>query len=147
MKYNFKIHKSTDGFWAECIELQGCVTQADSRSELEVNMQEALNLYLSENSDSRIIFRVPQEKITGKNIVQVKVNPSVAVAMNIRQARLRMNKTQREMATLLGVKHLSNYQRLEDPKRANPELKTIVALMELIPDLKLDKIIASYRYS
>lgn len=147
MKYHFKIYKSTDGFWAECIELKGCITQADSHSELESNMQEALNLYLAENSDSQIIFRAPQEKLTGKNIVQVKVNPSVAVAMNIRQARLRMNKTQREMAALLGVKHLSNYQRLEDPKRANPELKTIVALMEIIPELKLDKIIGSYKHS
>jgi len=42
MYYHFKIHKEPDGYWAECIELEGCVTQGDSLDELQKNMEEAL---------------------------------------------------------------------------------------------------------
>ena len=34
MKYHFKIHKEKGGFWAECLELVGCSTQADTKDEL-----------------------------------------------------------------------------------------------------------------
>lgn len=51
MRYHFKVHKEKEGFWAECIELEGCVTQADTKEELNLNMQEALNLYLEEVED------------------------------------------------------------------------------------------------
>jgi antitoxin HicB len=42
MKYHFKIHKEGKGFWAECIELSGCFTEADSKEELRKNMHEIL---------------------------------------------------------------------------------------------------------
>jgi antitoxin HicB len=44
MKYHFKIYKKDGGYWAQCIELEGCITQADTLKELYKNMQEALNL-------------------------------------------------------------------------------------------------------
>ena len=40
MFYNFKIHKEKKGFWAECLELKGCVTQADTYHALLKNMEE-----------------------------------------------------------------------------------------------------------
>jgi antitoxin HicB len=54
MKYHFKIHRDKDGLWSECIELKGCVTQANSIKELKINMQEALNLYLDEPENSKL---------------------------------------------------------------------------------------------
>lgn len=45
--------------------------------------------------------------------------------------------TQKAMQVFLGIKSLSNYQRLEDPKRANPELKTIINLVKKIPEFDL----------
>ncbi len=48
MKYHFQIHKENKGFWAECIELKGCVTQGDTLEELCDNIEEALTLYLEE---------------------------------------------------------------------------------------------------
>lgn len=45
MRYHFKVHKEKEGFWAECIELPGYVTQADTNEDLGLNMQEALNLF------------------------------------------------------------------------------------------------------
>ena len=48
MKYRFKIHSEEKGYWAECIELKGCITQGDSLEELHQNIREALQLYLEE---------------------------------------------------------------------------------------------------
>ena len=65
MKYHFKVHKEGNGYWAECIELEGCLTQTErdpkggSIEELHYNMREALNLYLSESPDSDLIFPRP----------------------------------------------------------------------------------------
>ena len=62
MKYHFKVHKEKEGFWAECIELQGCVTQGDTKEELEANMKEALNLYLEENEDFEYLAPLPKTR-------------------------------------------------------------------------------------
>lgn len=53
--YHFKIHQEGKGFWAECIELPGCVTQGDSRDELLENMQDVLNTYLEDPQDSQYL--------------------------------------------------------------------------------------------
>ena len=63
MKYHFKVHKEKKGFWAQCIELAGCVTEADSMEELQKNMQEALNLYVEEPKDSKELAVLPDESI------------------------------------------------------------------------------------
>ena len=59
MQYHFKIHKDVNMFWAECIELPGCFTQADNRKELLINMQEALSLYIEEDVDSKDLAPLP----------------------------------------------------------------------------------------
>jgi len=42
------IHVAEEGgFWAEVPALPGCVTQADTREELETNLQEAVEGWLS----------------------------------------------------------------------------------------------------
>ena len=53
MKYHFKVHKEGNGYWAECVELLGCITEADSIDELQKNMEEALNLYIEEPENSK----------------------------------------------------------------------------------------------
>lgn len=49
MNYNFKIHREDNGFWAECVELEGCNTQGDSPEDLIKNIKEALEVYLNIN--------------------------------------------------------------------------------------------------
>jgi predicted RNase H-like HicB family nuclease len=46
MRYHFRIHKEDNGYWAECCELDGCFTQADTLEELEGACQEALEVHL-----------------------------------------------------------------------------------------------------
>jgi antitoxin HicB len=48
------------GYWTECIELDGCLTQADTLTELQENMEESLNLFLDEPVDSKSLFPLPR---------------------------------------------------------------------------------------
>lgn len=142
MEYHFKVHKEKVGYSAECIELKGCRTEGDTMEELAQNMEESLNLFLAEQDNSTLTFP-PPKPLTGKNIVPVSVDAGVAFAMNLRQTRLKLNKTQNQMMNLLGIKTLSNYQRLEDPKRANPELKTLAMILKTVPQIKISAIIGN----
>ena len=140
MRYHFKVHKEKEGFWAECIELPGCVTQADTKEDLELNMQEALNLYLEEVEDYEYLAPMPKASIKEeRNVVEVPVDPSVALAFSIRYQRIKQGLTQREAANQLGMKAIYSYQRLE--KRCNPTLDLIYKLVLLFPALSLDKIL------
>lgn len=90
MIYHFKVHKEKGSFWAQCLELSGCVTQGDTMKELQGNMQEALNLYVSESSDSEELATLPDDsiKIT-RNIVKVMLDPYIACAFFVRYLRIK----------------------------------------------------------
>jgi predicted RNase H-like HicB family nuclease len=138
MKYHFKIHKEGQAFWAECIELEGCVTQADSIEELCDNMYEALNLYIEEPADSKYLAHLPDASIkTSKSVVEVPVDPHVGFAFLVRYNRLKNNLTQQEVSTKMGFDKVYSYQRLES-KRCNPSLATISKVKEVFPDFSLD---------
>lgn len=139
MYYHFKIHDDPDGLWAECVELEGCVTQSenDTMEDLQNNMVEALNLYLDEPVSSKIIFPYPDDSIRGKNIEKVAVEPGIAFAMIVRQYRLEHNLTQKEMASSLDIKNIIVYQRLE--KRGDPKLSTISRIKKVYPDIPFGK--------
>jgi len=138
MTYHFRIHDE-DGFWAECIELEGCVTQGQDRVELEKNMKEALNLYLEEPKSSTVVFPAPAAEPPGADVVAVEVEPAVAFSLQLRRLRLRHNMTQKEAAERLGMRNLYSYQRLE--RRSNPSLATIKKVKNLFPEFSLDSVL------
>ncbi len=139
MTYHFRIHAGKNQLWAECIELEGCATQAKSRGELDQNMREALNLYLEEPQSSTVIFPPPSEKPHGGDVVPVEVDPAVAFSMQLRQLRVCRKLTQKEAARRLGMRSLYSYQRLE--RRSNPSLATIKKVKTLFPDFSLDSVL------
>ena len=139
MFYHFKIHKEKKGFWAECIELKGAVTQGKTIEELEKMMKEALNLYLDEPSDSRLPVPLPKKNVKGNNIVKVPVDPSIAFAIMLRHLRMKNKLTQRQIASRLGMKDIFSYQRLE--KSSNPRLSTLAKIKREFPDFNVDEII------
>lgn len=143
MKYHFKIHREGKGFWAECIELKGCVTQAKSKKALQHNMEEALNLYLDEPYDSKTVFPSPQKPLRGKNIIAVPVDPKIAFSFLLRQTRLHLGLTQKEAAQRLGFKNIYSYQRLESARTANPEFATIVQIKRAFPGFDLEEVLAA----
>jgi antitoxin HicB len=142
MKYHFKVHKEGKGFWAECIELDGCITQGENREHLREMMEEALAAYLDEAPDSKHVFPMPNPGLKGRNIVAVPLDPTVAMAMTVRQARIRNKMTQKQAAEKMGMKHVYQYQKLETGKYANPELMTLARLKTVFPGLSIDAVLA-----
>ncbi|NPV02156.1 MAG: type II toxin-antitoxin system HicB family antitoxin [Brevinematales bacterium] len=141
MNYHFRIHKESDGLWAECIELEGCVTQSEkgTMDDLLNNMTIALNLYLDE-PDYDMRFPSPDKNLAGDDIVEVPVEPGIAFALLIREKRHERNLTQKEMAKRLGFSNLWSYQRLEAPRKNNPKLTTIAKIKKEIPELDFNLI-------
>ncbi len=135
MEYHFKIHREKGGFWAECVELDGCFTQADSLEELMESCGEALNLYLEEPGDSGIVFPLPG-KMPGskKNVLKVPVSPGIAAAVLLRRCRSAAGLTQKQAANLLGMKNVYSYQRLE--KKSNPTVSMIRKIISVFPEFK-----------
>lgn len=139
MKYHFKVHKEKGGYWAECLELNGCSTQADTKGELLENMEDVLNLYLDEPEDSKIDFPLPKQRVKKTSTtVEVPVDSKVAFALLLRHARHEKNLTQSKMAKLLNYSSVFSYQKLESSKSANPTLVKVQKLQEVLPNLRLD---------
>jgi antitoxin HicB len=142
MRYHFKVHQEKKGYWAECVELKGCVTQANTKKELIENASEALNLYLDEPESSKMIFPEPLSEPRGKGLIEISVDPKIAFAMVLRQERVKNHMTQSQVAKKLGLKNPYSYQRLENSKTANPSLLTIASLKSIFPGLNLEAIVA-----
>ena len=136
MVYHFRIHKERGGYWAECLELRGCSTQAASLEELAANAREALNLYLEEPEDSSVSFALPQRRSKDASLLEVPVDPQIALSVLLRSFRASHNYTQKEVAEKLGMRNVYSYQRLE--RRSNPSLSTLQKLREVFPDLSID---------
>lgn len=143
MKYHFRIHKEKESFWAECIELPGCITQADSIEELCDNMEKALNLYIEEPKDCKVLAPFPDPNIaTSKTVVEVPLAPTIAFAFLVRYYRLKHGLTQQCAAQMIGFSKIYSYQRLET-KRCNPSLRTISKIKEVFPEFSLDFALSS----
>ncbi|MGZ3687219.1 MAG: helix-turn-helix domain-containing protein [Bdellovibrionota bacterium] len=139
MKYHFKIHKEGKGYWAECLELQGCQTQGESMEELERNMSEALNLYLDEPAESDLVFPLPRRSVKGRGTRAVSVDPQTAFAFLLRRARLRANLTQRQAAERIGITgSLYGYQRLERGATAKPGFEILAHVKRAFPEICID---------
>lgn len=138
MKYHFKVHKEGKGFWAECVELSGCTTQADTMEELKQNMQEALNLFIEEPEDSKDLPPLPNESLKStRSIVEVPLDLQIAFAFMVRYCRIKHGFTQKETAKRMGFDKLYSYQRLEG-KRCNPSLRIISKIKQVFPDFSID---------
>lgn len=138
MMYHFKVHKEKDGYWAQCLEIPGILTQANTLKELQQHMQEALNLYLEEPADSNELAPLPNDRIkTSKNVVSVPVDPQIAFAFLMRYFRIKHGLTQQQAANKMGFETLYSYQRLE-AKKCNPSLKMIARVKKVFPDFSVD---------
>ncbi len=142
MKYHFQIHKEDGGFWAQCVELPGCVTQADTLQELETNMKEALNLFIEEHANSKDLAKLPQKTVkrSAKKIVDVSLDPNIAFSFLVRYWRIKHGYTQKEAAMKMGFDTLYSYQRLET-KKCNPSLKMMSMVKKIYPEFSIDLIV------
>jgi antitoxin HicB len=77
MNYHFRITKEENGYSAQCIEIPGCITEADSKKELYINMKEALELYIQEPESFSDLAPLPKTSIRrNRRIVKVALDRS-----------------------------------------------------------------------
>ncbi len=142
MKYHFKVHKEKSGYWAEGVEITWAHTQGNTLEELRANMKEVLELCLEEpNRGSSFVPPLPDPSVRGRNIAEVAPDPSIAMAVLLRRSRIKSRMSQRQTALKLGIKHFSQYQRLEKGETANPELRTLANLKKLFPKFSVDAVL------
>ncbi|MDR0867504.1 MAG: type II toxin-antitoxin system HicB family antitoxin [Planctomycetota bacterium] len=78
MTYHFQLHRENGGYWAECCELAGCVTQGDTLDDLHGACREALTLYLDEPSGA---FPPPNAALDADHsLLKIAVEPELASA-------------------------------------------------------------------
>ncbi len=104
-------------------------------------MQIALELYLTESTDSNLFFPFPKRKLNKEDIIQLTVSQNVASAYYLRKQRILIKMTQKEVSDKLGLKNIYSYQRLESSKTSNPALSTLYKIKQVFHKLKVDDLI------
>lgn len=133
MFYHFEVNEQENGYWANCIELKGCVTQGNTILELEKNMAEVLDLYLDDLDILELAFPLLDNDLKDKkNIFKVPVD--------IKKERIKNGLTQNEIAKKLGMANIYSYQRLESSKKANPSLILLKKIKNILPELNIEMI-------
>jgi len=96
-------------------------TYGKDRDEALRHAEEALNGCIE--ADFERGFTIPEPSaVKGRDMHLIPVRPHVAVAVLLRQ--LRGSHTQQEIAARLKIS-FQVYQRLENPRKANPTIKTL----------------------
>lgn len=121
LSYPAHIEKEDDAFLVTFPDLENVATFGATIEEAIQNAEDALNGCLA--SDFERNFSIPEpSNIAGVGIHSITVAPNVAVAIMLR--KLRADESQVEIARKLNIAY-QVYQRLENPRKANPTLKTL----------------------
>ena len=110
-------------------DLEGCLTYGRGLDEAKVNAREALSVYL-ESLDSRSRDIPKSSKLEGANVFYITPEINIAFAIQVKKIREKKGLTQKQVAEKMGIGWAS-YQRLENPRRTNPTLRTIRRLEEV----------------
>lgn len=115
--------KSDKSFLVEFPDLKGCLTEGKTLEDALKNAREALSGYLSSIFERG--FSIPEPSLLkGKNIYLIEPEPDVAMPILLRKIREEFKINQLEAAKRLGVSYQA-YQRLENPNKCNPTIKTL----------------------
>jgi len=121
VRYLARVSKDTHGWLITFPDAPGCQTQADTREEILAVATEALEGWL----ESWLITgeAPPRPKLRAGRGLAVEVDPALAIAIELRWARLEQGMTQAELAARVGVSQ-PQIAMLEKPGQ-NPSIQTI----------------------
>ncbi len=121
LKYPAHILKENDAYLVSFPDLENVITYGASIEEALANAEEALNGCLE--SDFERNFAIPDPSASDSpEVHQIPVSPHIAVAIILR--KLRADRSQIDIARQLHISY-QVYQRLENPRKANPTIKTL----------------------
>jgi len=107
-------------------DLSGCITFGPSLDEAKAMASEALTGVL-EAMIARGISLPSPSPMKGKHMYAIEPSTSVSFALWLRERRRASGMTLTDVADKLGVRY-QVYQKLEDPRKTNPTLKTLAKL-------------------
>ena len=143
MYYHFKIYEENSGFWAECIELDGCNSEGDTLPELKKNLNEALSLYLDEPPGTNMTFPLPDDSVfKTADLISIPVDPKQALSILLRSYRISKRMTQASFQEKLGMKNRNSYVRLE--QNSNPSLETLNLIKTTFIDFPMEKVFSVF---
>lgn len=115
--------KEDKSFLVEFPDLKGCLTEGSTLEAAFKNAKEALTGYLISIFERG--YAIPEaSKRNGKNFYYIEPDPEVATPIMLRKIRGEKKLNQSEAAKKLGISYQA-YQRLENPTRSNPTIKTL----------------------
>lgn len=121
LKYPAYILKDDDAYLVSFLDLENVSTYGATIEEALANAEEALNGCLE--SDFERNFAIPDPSASDSpEVHQIPVSSHIAVAIMLR--KLRADRSQIEIARQLHISY-QVYQRLENPRKSNPTLKTL----------------------
>ena len=109
-------------------DLPGCLTYGETMEEAKTYAAEALTGYLESVISREVDFKQPSR--IRKGMYSIEQEKPVAFVLWLRTKRKESGMTLKDAAEKLGVKY-QVYQKLEDPAKTNPTLKTIDRLEHL----------------
>ena len=129
--------KSDSSYLVEFPDLPGCLTEGGTLDEAKVNAREALSGYLASIFERN--FKIPKASSQrGKGVYMIEPEPEIAVPIFLRRMRELNRLTQEDVARQLGISY-QTYQRLENPAKSNPTIKTLDKLAKVFDkELHLD---------
>lgn len=127
LAYPAHIEQQDDSYLVTFPDLENVVTYGSTLNEALTNAEEALNGCIE--SDFERNFTLPSpSNISGDNIFSIPVAPHIAIAIMLRT--LRADRPQVEVARQLKISY-QVYQRLENPRKANPTVKTLEKIAQV----------------
>ena len=122
-----KFSKADDCWYVESPGFyDGILTYGNSLEEAKVMAAEAVSGLLETYLERGDKFTIPKGE-SSAGWYAIEIEPGLAFALWLRNARLSHGMTLAEVAEKMGVKY-QVYQKLENPKTANPTLKTLKKL-------------------
>jgi len=119
--YPARIEKQDDGYLVTFPDLENVITYGATMEEALHNAEEALNGCIESDFERNFVIPSPST-ISDNTTYNIPIAPHIAVAVMLRT--LRADRSQTEVARQLNISY-QVYQRLENPRKANPTVKTL----------------------
>ena len=121
LAYPAHIEKQDDGYLVSFPDLENVMTYGATIEEALHNAEEALNGCIESDFERNFVIPAPSA-ILSDTTYNIPVAPHIAIAIMLRT--LRAGRPQTEVARQLNISY-QVYQRLENPRKANPTVKTL----------------------
>ena len=128
--YPAKFIKAAEGgYVVEFIDIPSCVTEGDTLEEAKAMAKEAVSAMLYSLDSRKMTIPEPSNK-KGRGIYYIEPELKIAFAIALKKERERLGLSQKDVAERMNV-NWTYYQRIENPRRTNPTLGTIIKLQKV----------------